>query len=77
MREKILFDKDWLFHDGDIITPVHKDKGPVYKQAKTERKLSGPASFLYRAKADSFLRMARVHGKRQAGFRIPVRPFLP
>ena len=55
MREKILFDENWMFHDGDIITPPHKDKGPVYKQAKTERKLSGPASVLYKGGMDSFV----------------------
>lgn len=55
MREKILFDENWMFHDGDIETPVHKDKGPIYKQAKTERKLCGPASVLYKCGVDSFI----------------------
>ena len=55
MREKINFDKDWRFHCGDIDVHQHKDKGPIYKQAKTERKLAGPASVLYKGGADSFI----------------------
>lgn len=54
MREKILFDQNWLFHYGDITENEHKTKGPAYKQAKTERKLSGPASVSYKAMADPF-----------------------
>lgn len=54
MREKILFDDGWMFHRGEIDIPPHKDKGPIYAQAKTERKLYGPASRLYRGRVDSY-----------------------
>ena len=55
MREKILFDENWMFHDGEITENQPKDKGPIYKQAKTERKLSGPASVRYKGAVDSFM----------------------
>ncbi len=54
MREKILFDKEWMFHLGDIDIPFPKDKGPVYVQSKTERKLHGPASRHYNSEPDDF-----------------------
>ena len=43
MREKILFDDNWLFHRGDIDIPFPKVKGPVYTSSKTERMKMGPA----------------------------------
>ena len=54
MREKILFDDNWIFHRGDINIDFPKDKGPVYTQSKTERKLWGPASRHYKGKVNSF-----------------------
>lgn len=54
MREKILFDDNWLFHCGDINIKYPTDKGPVYTQSKTERKVWGPASRHYRAVPDDF-----------------------
>lgn len=54
MREKILFDDNWLFHRGDINIDFPKDKGPVYTQSKTERKLWGPASRYYKGKVNDF-----------------------
>ena len=30
MREKILFDFDWMFHAGDIETPMLVTKMPMY-----------------------------------------------
>ncbi len=47
MREKINFDKGWLFHKGDIDAPLPAQKGPVYTSAKTERMHVGPASRHY------------------------------
>lgn len=47
MREKLLFDFNWQFHDGDIEIPVQTTKMPMYFQAKTERAISGPASYGY------------------------------
>ena len=49
MREKILFDEKWMFHRGDIDIEPPKDKGPVYAQAKVQRKMWGPASRAYNA----------------------------
>ena len=41
------FCDNWLFHNGDIMTPPPDLKGPVYKQAKTECRMRGPASIHY------------------------------
>ena len=54
MREKILFDDGWKFHLGDIPVPDPVEKGPVYMQAKTERKRIGPASVHYVADSDDY-----------------------
>lgn len=54
MREKINFDRGWLFHEGDIEVAYPVYKGPVYAQAKTERVLAGPASRYYNARTDDF-----------------------
>ncbi len=54
MREKILFDDDWLFHKGDIDIKFPLDKGPVYAQSKTERMMWGPASRCYKAVPDNY-----------------------
>lgn len=56
MREKILFDENWLFHLGDIEYKVPTQKGPIYTQAKTERFRFGPASKTYIAVEDDFSR---------------------
>ncbi len=47
MRKEILFNEGWIFHKGDITVPTPADKGPIYSQSKTERKLQGPASYFY------------------------------
>ena len=54
MREKINFDKWWLFHRGDIETKYPPYKGFAYISAKTERYHSGPASKNYLFDPDSF-----------------------
>ena len=54
MRKKILFDDDWLFHEGDIEVALPKVKGPIYMQAKTESKKQGPASIYYNDALDDF-----------------------
>lgn len=43
MREKLLFNSDWDFHEGDIITAEPLKKGPIYMQAKAESAKWGPA----------------------------------
>lgn len=54
MREKILFDDEWIFHEGDVDDTLPRDKGPIYKQSKTEHKIWGPASRAYNAVPDNF-----------------------
>lgn len=47
MREKLLLDFNWLFHDGEIETGLPPTKTPLYMQSKTETALWGPAAFDY------------------------------
>ena len=47
MREKILFNDNWMFHLGDIEQKMPAKKGAIYIQAKTERYRFGPASRTY------------------------------
>lgn len=54
MRKVYNFNENWLFHKGDLPVPRPVDKGPVYTQAKIERKLIGPAAYNYFDKPDSF-----------------------
>ena len=54
MREKILFDNEWLFHKGDIIIDKPTNKGAMYIGAKTERYKFGPAARYYYAEVDSY-----------------------
>lgn len=54
MREVIDFDKNWLFHKGDIISTTPANKGAMYIGAKTERYHIGPASRYYYANPDSY-----------------------
>ncbi len=49
MREEILFNENWLFHEGDIKEEIPAFKGPIYAQSKTEHKIYGPASRFYPA----------------------------
>lgn len=55
MRTDIVLNDGWRFHKGDIAEPLSKDKGFVYSQSKTERKLSGPAAYYYPDIPDSFV----------------------
>lgn len=54
MRQHILLNDGWLFHKGDIKVNRPVDKGPVYAQSKTERKLIGPASYHYFDQPDHY-----------------------
>ena len=54
MRETLNFNKDWLFHEGDIFVEAPRSKGLIYQQAKTERHLIGPASVAYPDGVDSY-----------------------
>ncbi len=47
MCNEILLNQGWLFHKGEITVGKPFNKGPVYTQSKTERKLIGPAAYKY------------------------------
>ncbi len=55
MREKILFNDNWIFHKGEIEAGLPKDKGPIYHQAKTEHKIWGPASMYFHDLVDDYI----------------------
>lgn len=54
MRKEMLLNEEWMFHKGDIRVPRPTDKGPVYTQSKTERKLIGPAAYYYFDRPDNY-----------------------
>ncbi len=54
MHKEYILSNDWLFHKGDIEVQRPVDKGPVYSQSKTERKLMGPACYNYYDAPDSY-----------------------
>ncbi len=47
MRTVTKLNSRWLFCEGDLKVDRPYNKGPVYAQSKTERKLIGPASYNY------------------------------
>lgn len=47
MHTEILLNQGWIFHKGEIEVKPLVNKGPVYAQSKTERKLIGPAAYKY------------------------------
>ncbi len=55
MREKLLFDFGWSFHDGDVDGGIPLVKGYHYNHAKTERALGEPAAVNYGEFADKRL----------------------
>jgi len=54
MRIVESFNKDWRFHKGDIVVNTPVDKGPVYAQAKTQRKIIGPGAYYYFDEPDCY-----------------------
>lgn len=54
MREKILLRENWRFHKGDIPVFTPLAKGPIYMQAKTEERRTGPAAWDYRDAVDDY-----------------------
>ncbi len=54
MRQKILFDDNWIFHPGEVDNRTPVDKGPIYMQSKTETMLWGPASINYIGTYDTY-----------------------
>ncbi len=60
MRREILLNDGWLFHKGDIEYKNPPQKGLVYSQSKTERKIVGPASYDYFDRPDPFYAPGRA-----------------
>ena len=54
MRERVLLNTGWRFHEGEIEVAPPAWKGPLYAQAKTERYRRGPASVYYLDVPDDF-----------------------
>lgn len=71
MREKILFNDNWLFHEGDISEPTPAFKGPIYTQSKTEHKKWGPASRNYAARYEDFTREGAISLERWEPIALP------
>ena len=55
MRKEIILNGKWTFHKGDIAEPMSQDKGFIYTQSKTERKMSGPSAYNYPDTPDSYV----------------------
>lgn len=55
MSERIIFNDNWYFHEGEIESLKAPSKGQSYTQAKTERYLAGPASRNFPDVPDEFL----------------------
>lgn len=71
MREKILFDDNWLFHKGDIEVVLPNVKGPMYMQAKTESKKQGPASIYYNDAVDDYRNDVEYSSQRWVNVSLP------
>lgn len=71
MRKHILLHDNWLFHRGDIEFPAPPTKGPVYSQSKTERKLTGPASYTYKDSPDPYWMRGTYTNERWERVTIP------
>ncbi len=54
MRIVESFNEGWRFHKGDIKVNLPVDKGPVYGQSKTCRKMIGPAAYYYFDEPDCY-----------------------
>lgn len=70
MRKEIIL-SNWLFHKGDIEIPKPVEKGPIYTQSKTERKLSGPASYNYLDTPDPYYPAKSLHSDRWKMVTVP------
>ena len=70
MRKEIKL-SNWLFHKGDIEVPKPVEKGAVYAQSKTERKLSGPAAYNYLDRPDPYYPAKTLHSDRWEWVTIP------
>ena len=60
MRSENFLNDGWQFHKGDIFVDRPAAKVPIYNQSKTERKKTGPASYLY---PDNYYSNDRIPGE--------------
>ncbi len=56
MHRETDFNQDWLFCKGDLEEPFPYDKGVVYSESKTIKKLRGPAAYGYFDSPNSYYR---------------------
>ena len=63
MREKILWNEDWLFCAEPLPARAFSVKGPLYKQAKTERARSGPAARIANWKSERLDAAQKIGGQ--------------
>lgn len=71
MCNEILLNQGWLFHKGEIAISKLLNKGPVYTQSKTERKLIGPAAYKYFDMPDPFFTNAEYKDDNWIRVEIP------
>ena len=71
MRKHILLNDGWLFHRGDIRVPIATFKGPIYSQSKTERKMTGPASYTYKDGPDAYWMRGSYDNERWLRVNLP------
>ena len=71
MRDEILLNQGWLFHKGEITVGKLFNKGPIYTQSKTERKLIGPAAYKYFDMPDPFFTNAEYKDDNWIQVEIP------
>lgn len=63
LREKILWNEDWLFCAEPLPARAFSVKGPLYKQAKTERARSGPAARIANWKSERLDAAQKIGGQ--------------
>lgn len=71
MRRHVLLHERWHFHRGDIDMPLPPVKGPVYAQAKTERKLAGPAAYQHEDRENPYITGGSYTGERWEMVSLP------
>ena len=71
MRQEILLNDGWKFHNGDIKVETPLIKEPIYIQSKTERKKCGPASYGYLNVDDYMWTSGMIRSEKWADVDLP------
>ena len=71
MRKDVRLNDNWKFHKGDIKVDIPLVKEPVYAGSKTERKLSGPASYGYIEENSYLWTSGRVLSEKWSDINLP------